>query len=77
MGWRQILDMILSQVIRRLVNLAVERGIGLAGRLGRRTDAPETEAEPAADPDPARQKAQDEAARQIRETARMLRRGRF
>lgn len=75
MGWRQIVDMILSQVIRRLVALVVERGIGMAGRLGRRTDAPET----GADPDPARQKARAEAdaARQIRETARMLRRGRF
>ncbi|MFO1175077.1 MAG: hypothetical protein U1E48_07715 [Paracoccaceae bacterium] len=74
MNWAQILDMILSRVIRQLVNRAVDYGIRAADRFGRKPDAPPPDK---ADPDPARQKAMDDAAAQLNETARMLKRGRF
>ena len=76
MNWKQILDMILSRVIGRLVNQAVDYGIRAADRLGRKGDAaaPEQPAEPV---DPARQKAMDDAAAHLNETAKMLKRGRF
>lgn len=74
MNWAQLLDMILSRVIGRLVNLVVDWGIRAADRFGRKTGAPPP---PETDADPARQKAMDDAAAQLNKTARMLKRGRF
>ncbi len=59
MNANRIIDMIVRQVTRRLVNHGVNKGIDLASRVGRKPDQSETPGNPEAD-----RQMHDTAARQ-------------
>ncbi len=75
MNANRIIDMIVRQVTRRLVNHGVDKGIDLASRVGRKSDQSETPGSPEADRQmrdtAARQK---QSANQMKQMTRQMRR---